>query len=133
MARGVTKSTTFKKGDPRAIAAGKKSSRHTPPDLVDARRINAKLFEDTIYKYMGSDVNTLEALLKDKAIPARDMVVITILAMAIKNGDTSRLNFLLERTIGKVADNLNIKAMVATKTLHEQIVDIIEQDEADHK
>jgi hypothetical protein len=78
---------------------------------------------------MGSDVNTLEALLKDKAIPARDMVVITILAMAIKQGDTSRLNFLLERTIGKVADKLDVRSQVITKTLHEQIVDEIEKNE----
>jgi hypothetical protein len=129
LARGVTKRSTWKKGDPRAAAAGRKSSRALPEDLRSARLINATLFEDTIYKYMGLSVSELELLLKDKSIPARDMVVVRILALALQNGDIARLNFLLERTIGKVADKLDLRAAVIVKPLHEQIVEEIEKNE----
>lgn len=131
MAKGVTKSTTFKKGDPRAAAAGRKSSRALPPDLKEARNLNATLFEDTIYKYLNLDVNTLEALLKDKSIPARDMVVIRILALAIQNGDTARLNFLLDRTVGRIVDRVEVKAQIQTKTLHDQIMEVIDVSKND--
>lgn len=126
MAKGVTKSTTFKKGDPRAVAAGQKSSRALPPDLKDARQMNANLFEDTVYKHMDKSVEEIEVLLKDKTISARDMVVIRILALAIQHGDTARLNFLLERTIGKVIDKIQMDSNVKTMNLHALIMKEIE-------
>lgn len=119
----------FKPGDPRAVAAGRKSSRALPPDLKDARSLNAILFENTIYKYLGLSVDELNVLLKDNSISARDMVVIRILAIAIKEGDTARLNFLLERTIGKVADKLDLRAAVVTKTVHDQIIEQLENED----
>jgi hypothetical protein len=126
MAKGKPTPASFKPGDARAIAAGRKSSRALPVDLKDARALNATLFENTIYKYMGMPVAELEVLLKDKSITARDMVVIRILALALQNGDTARLEFLLQRTIGKVADRLDVRAAVATGSLHDQIMMEIE-------
>lgn len=122
-------SNSFKNNPERARLAGKKSSRALPPDLKDARLVNSNLFEHTIYKYLGLSVAELNVLLKDNSIPARDMVVIRILALAIQHGDTARLNFLLERTIGKVADKLDLRAAVVTKSLHDQIVEEIEKGE----
>ena len=62
-------------------------------------------------------------------LPAKELIVLKFIFAAMEQADLARLNFLLDRTIGKVEDNLNIKAMVVNKTLHEQIVDIIEADE----
>lgn len=119
-------SNSFKNNPERARLAGKKSSRAMPPDLKDARLVNSNLFEHTIYKYLGLSVAELNVLLKDNSIPARDMVVIRILALAIQHGDTARLNFLLERTIGKVADKLDLRAAVVTGSLHDRIMQEIE-------
>lgn len=119
-------SNSFKNNPERARLAGKKSSRAMPPDLKDARLVNSNLFEHTIYKYLGLSVAELNVLLKDNTIPARDMVVIRILALAIQHGDTARLNFLLERTIGKVADKLDLRAAVVTGSLHDRIMQEIE-------
>ncbi len=100
-----------------------------PADLVNARMTNATLFEDSVYKHMGITVAALELLMKDKTLTVRDMVVVRLLALAMQKGDIARFNFLLERTIGKVADKLDIRAAVVTKTLHDQIVDEIEANE----
>jgi len=112
----------FDKDPKRASLAGKKSSRAVPIDLVEARRENASVFESTIYKYMHSPIEVLRNVLKDPSTPARDLVVIRILVLAIEKGDHARLNFLLERTIGKVVDRHEIVA----KSTHEQVVEAIE-------
>lgn len=125
MARGKATPASFKPGDPRASLAGQKSSRALPADLKDARLQNAAVFESTIYKYMNSPLEILKEILKDPATPSRDLVVIRILVLAIEKGDHARLNFLLERTIGKVADRVELKAAVLSKTLHEQIMEEI--------
>lgn len=126
MAKGVTKSSTWKPGDPRASLAGKKSSRALPPELKEARLMNANKVEETLYKYMSSPLETLQAVMKDPTTPAMDLVVIKILTEAIRTGDHNRLDFLLTRTIGKSIDRIQVDARVQTKTLHEQILDIIE-------
>lgn len=119
----------FKKGAIEPSLAGQKSSRAIPPDLKEARMVNANKFEHVIYQYMGSTIDVLRAKLKDETTPAMDLVVIRILVLAIEKGDHARLNFLLERTIGKVADRMELKAAVLSKTLHEQIMDAIDEDE----
>lgn len=114
MAKGVTKSTTFKPGDKRASLAGQKSKRSVPADLKDARLENAHNFEQSIYKYMGMDPRELKTIYGQPGVSTLDNIVIKILTLALEKGDYQRLNFLLERTIGKVQDRIEIKAKVET-------------------
>lgn len=116
----------FVKGDPRASAAGKKSSRALPPELKDARLENANKVESILYKYMGANVESLQLAMKDPATPSIELIVIKIITEAIRTGDNQRLEFLLQRTIGKITDKLDIRAAVATTSLHQQIIDEIE-------
>lgn len=129
MAKGKSTPASFKPGDIRASLAGKKSSRALPPDLKEARLQNAAVFESTIYKYMNSPLEILKEILKDPATPSRDLVVIRILVLAIEKGDHARLNFLLERTIGKVADKFEVTA----KRTHEAIVEALEVAKKDEQ
>lgn len=129
MAKGKPTPASFKKGDPRAVAAGKKSSRALPPEVKEARLLNAAKFEEIIYKYMGSPIEELQAAANNPATPAIEHIVIKLLSLAIKHGDIARLNLLLERTIGKVTDKLQVNAQVTNKTLHQQIVEEIQKHE----
>lgn len=127
MARTKPTPASFKKGDPRASAAGKKSSRALPSDLKEARSQFAKEFEDTIYKYMFTSIKDLKTVLKDPETHAKDAVVLSVLVNAVEKGDNVRLNFLLERTIGKVKDvqDVNVKSM------HKTLVDLLSEDDDD--
>jgi hypothetical protein len=97
---------SFTKGDPRASLAGKKSSRALPPDLKEARQMFARDFESTIYKYMNHTKDELLMAMKAPETPAKDLAVLSILHKAITNGDQQRLDFMLNRTVGKVVEKV---------------------------
>ncbi len=100
-----------------------------PQEVREARLVTAAKFEEVIHKYMGATLEELQKASKDKTTPAVDHIVIKLLELSIRNGDTQRLNLLLERTIGKVKDKLEINANVQSRTLHEQIMDEIVKNE----
>ncbi len=115
-------SNGFKQNPERARLAGRKSSRALPIELKEARLMNANQFEQTIYKYMRSNLEQLSEVYKNAETPAIDLVVIKILKMAIESGDYQRLNFLLERTIGKVSDKLEVQGKIGILKLHDIII-----------
>jgi hypothetical protein len=119
----------FNKDPKRASLAGKKSSRALPPELKSARTQNALEFEALIYKYMNAPLSELKKIMLQPATPAKDLIVIKILALAIEKGDHARLGFLLERTIGKVPQ----EHVISTKSVHEQVMDELEADKNEHK
>jgi hypothetical protein len=124
----MAKPGSFKPGDPRAIAGGKKS-RRTTPDINLARTIVANEFEGLVYAFMDKTLEELEALRKDPSTNMKEQMVAAIMVAAAKNADQGRLEFLLQRTIGKVIERHEIVA----KSTHEQIVDQIEADKTKGK
>lgn len=128
MAKGKATPASFKPGDPRASVAGKKSSRALPPDLKEARALRAIEFENIIYKYMDKNHEEISEILKLKSqIPMKELIVLNLVKLALENGDLARLNFLLDRTIGKVPEKMQLNADIKTRTLHDMIVDAIEE------
>lgn len=121
MGHGGRRSTTFKKGDKRASQAGKKSSNALPVELKEARLQNANEFEESLYKYMGMSYPDLKQAFKDVNTCARDLAVIQILMKAIKDGDYRCLDFLLDRTIGKVKQNLELSGQVNFTSMAEAL------------
>jgi hypothetical protein len=126
MAKGKATPASFKKGDPRAIAGGKKSSRALPPEVKEARLMNASKFEGIIYKYMDAPIERLRVIMADPSTPAIDLVVIKLLVLAIQHGDIARLNLLLERTIGKVTDKIQVDNNTTIRNLHDAIIEKLE-------
>jgi ribosomal protein L10 len=108
------RSNGFDKNPQRASLAGKKSKRPALQDLKEARMLNANEFESSIYKYMNMDINSLKRVYEDMSVSARDKIVIKILVLALEKGDFMRLNFLLERTIGKVTDKVQFSGKIET-------------------
>ena len=119
-------SNGFKQDPERARAAGRKSCKKVPPEVKEARLVHSIKFEEIVYKYMNCTAEELQVKARDKATPAIDLVVIKILSNAITKGDLPSLNLLLERTIGKVTDKLDLRAAVVTGSLHERIMQEIE-------
>lgn len=102
----------FDKNPERARIAGRKSATGLTKDLREMRNMNATEFETCIYKYFHLNIESLKKIFSNPDTPARDLVVIKILTKAIEEGDYQRLNFLLERTIGKVTDRIQLSGRV---------------------
>jgi hypothetical protein len=136
MAKGKATPSSFKKGDPRAIAAGQKSSRALPPDLKDARAIRAIEFEQIIYRYLDKSPAEIDVLLKankdgnnNYTLPAKDLIVLKLVKLAIDNGDLARLGFLLDRTIGPLQSSVKVDATMGVYKLHDAIMEKIRQND----
>ena len=106
MAKKSASSNGFEKDPKRASLAGKKSSRALPPEIKELRQAHAREFEAVIYRNMGLTKQEILAKLNDPLTPALDLVFLSVLQKAIVQGDHQRLNFLMERTVGKVIEKV---------------------------
>ena len=59
------------------------------------------------------DIDELERLAEEN-VTVLELMVIKVMIEGVKYGDQSRLNFVLDRTIGKVDSNVNIKLPAPT-------------------
>ncbi len=80
-----------------------------PGDVREARKINAIEVTRRITKYLDSTKTDLETAALDPNTPALDLVIIKVIVEAGKTGDHTRLNFLMDRTIGKVTEKIDVK------------------------
>lgn len=124
MARGnPNPKTVFDKDRKKASEAGKKSKKANK-GLMDARKLTSQRFESIVYKYAESDLTQLKQAMQNPTTPAIELVVIKLLVKGIEQGDYQRINFLLDRTIGKVKESLNLNV---TGSTHKSIVDQIKE------
>lgn len=91
-----------------------------PQDLKLAREAHKHLVESKIYELKQHSKEELKELAKNASTDALTAALATIIVKAIEGGDTQRLNFLLDRTIGPVPKNVNVDAKVAMS--HEEFV-----------
>lgn len=94
----------LKKGD--KIRKGK----FVAPEVFETRKLTKTMFEEIIYKYMHKTHEELKSIIKEPGqTPAIELMVISIMARAIGNGDTLRSEFLLRRSIGVVTEKVEVK------------------------
>lgn len=129
MAKGVTKSTTWQKGDPRAVAAGKKSSRALSPELKELREQNKNELEIIIYKFKNMGLAGLKEEFAKPERTAIELLVIKCFIKAIEKGDFSWIEPMLARSIGKVVDKTEVDAKIGVYKLHDLILAELEGDE----
>lgn len=98
-----------------------------PEDLRQARKLTKTEIELILYKYLDKPIGELMAEVKDPMKPTIEILVMSVLITAIKKGDHDRLNFVLDRLIGKVKDNVDHTIKLS---FHEQCVEFIESIEA---
>lgn len=72
-----------------------------PEDIKSARQLNQVEFERTVNSLMEKNKEQLTAILKDPKTPALVMLVARIVRTAMWSADTKRLDFLLNRMVGK--------------------------------
>ena len=63
-----------------------------------------------LVELMKLNLTELETLIRDRSKSALELWIARIIALGIKTGDHSRLNFMFDRIIGKVTDKVEISA-----------------------
>lgn len=96
--------TQFKKGN-----KGGPGRPPTPPDLKEVKKLTPSFVHRLIAKLGRMDLASLEAHLKDPETTVLDLMVGRIIMKAIREGDHQRLNFLFDRTIGKVLQQVQVE------------------------
>jgi hypothetical protein len=95
-----------------------------PDDVKEARKMNANEFTRILNKYIGMTISDLIKTSKDPATTAFDLLVIKIVTEAVRHGNLSYFNCLVDRLIGKVAERHH-----HTGSMHAAIMSAIHQIE----
>lgn len=91
----------FKKGNP----GRPKGSVVVPKAVKEMNRVEV---EKLITKYMKMNRTALAKVAKNLKTPTVDLMIIKIITTAINKGDYTRFSFLLDRTIGKVKESVDV-------------------------
>lgn len=117
--------TQFKPGN----NANPKGRPKLPPELkVKAREsplITRLEIKNIIDKYMAMSPAEIQEAVRNPKIRIIELTIAKIASEAVRTGDTSKLNFLLDRHVGKVKDE--IEQSITVKSMHEMIVDECEK------
>ena len=81
-----------------------------PKDLKEAaNKYNSEVIKGLLAQCLDKGVRELEEILKDKNNKVIDHLIGRIALMGIVNGDPVRFNFILDRMIGKVKENIQVE------------------------
>lgn len=77
-----------------------------PPEVKKAANLSMTEARAKLSEYLALSLPELELVLKDRTKPAMDLWVARIVLIGIKNGDQVRLNFMFDRLIGRVKEQV---------------------------
>lgn len=93
-----------------------------PEDVREARTFNKIECERVLNKFLTWPLEDLAAFVSDKKSPVLEALVARILLEGVKRGDHVRLEWVMQRLIGKVKEEIDL----TTKgSLHFQVVNLI--------
>lgn len=81
---------------------------HLPADLVELKKLTQAQFQRLLFKFVNTPVAELKALLADPKTPLLELMIGKVVVKAISDGDYKRLDFLLDRMIGKVKEQIQV-------------------------
>ena len=100
-----SKKGQFKKG----VSGNPGGQPKIPDDIKEARSLNQYELERIINRYLHMTKGELVAAIKNDATPMMEVTVASIVLKAASGGDHLRLDFILNRLIGKVKDKVQIE------------------------
>jgi len=105
MAKGQVPKHAFKPGQ----SGNPKGRPKLPEDVLESRKQNTVSVARILNKFMNMNIEELKLLMNDKKTQNLELMIGRIIIEAIKTGDYTRLNFILDRSIGKIVDKMEIK------------------------
>jgi len=86
-----------------------------PKELKEAKTLNQIQVAQLLNKFTHMTAKQLEERFNDPNATTMELMICKIVHQAIKTGDQARMNFLLDRMVGKVADNVNFEGKLAVE------------------
>lgn len=80
-----------------------------PPDVREAKQLTSHEFTRAVNKFFYLKRDEITEKLKDPELTMIDLMVGSMVARAAKDQDVIRAQFLLDRSIGKVRESIDIK------------------------
>ncbi len=108
LVRGPKKKKTGGKDWVKGQSGNPKGRPPVPEHLRIARKMNKAKFQEILQKYIHCSVGELKETLLDPKSTAIELSVVKILHESILKGDQKRLEFILDRLIGKVRNELDV-------------------------
>lgn len=99
---------------------------HLPQEIREGRKLNQIRVSEVLNKFIDMPLEDVIRFVQDKTNPAMEVLVGSILVHGIKHGDQNRLNFLLDRLIGRVKEQ---HEHTFAGNLNSVIVDMVEEIE----
>jgi hypothetical protein len=93
------------------------------PEHRKLMELNKQIVAEIFSKYMGATKSQLEEARRHKDTPMFDQMVISTMLQAINKGDKGAFDFLLNRAVGKVKDEVH-----HTGSLHGSLVKELEEN-----
>ena len=115
----------FKKGE-----SGNPDGRPAiPHEVREQIALNRDEFVMKISEHLRMPMTDLEALLKSKEVTPLDMMIGNIVKEAAKAKDMSRVNFIVDRTVGPLETVSKSSLNLTGQSLHMALVDIMSGSE----
>jgi hypothetical protein len=105
MDKRLTNLKPFKPGQ----SGNPKGKKPTPQDLKDARKLNTVSVARILNKFSNMPVSEIKAELERADCPTLEFMIGKVMVECLKAGDYQRLNFILDRMIGKVTEKMEVK------------------------
>lgn len=112
----------FKKGQ-----SGNPSGKpKVPTEIREAQKVTSQEFVRVASEFLLMDRRQIKERLENPTASMLEMLIGGIIAKAATTSDYQRANFILDRTIGRVAVDIN--ASVDVKSLHVQLVEAMGEE-----
>ncbi len=89
-----------------------------PGDVKTARMLTAIEVSRVVSRLIYSTTNDLKELLQDENTNVLEGIIARVMIEAGKHGDQTRLQFLFDRTVGKVTERIDVKMPTPTAIKH---------------
>lgn len=86
----------------------KRGRKKEPEEMKALKKLTRDSFAEICYRFFFEDANKLRDLEKEGRLLGLEKAVLSVLNRAIVTGDQYKLEFLLQRTLGKVKEEINI-------------------------
>lgn len=117
---------------PKGVSGNPSGRPKTPEALRKVKALSPDTVNRMLNKYGQMTVEELKAAIADPSTPALELTIASILMNAIKEGDYARVEFFLNRTIGKVKEekevNVNLHHLPQSEviTLAKEAIEYLE-------
>ncbi len=85
-----------------------------PKELVSFAPFTADTLKRSVTKTMDKTMEEIEGIAKDKQTKGLEAMIASVIVQAVNKGDYAGLDFLMNRTIGKVKEQLEVQMPVPT-------------------